>query len=309
MTVPSVSAEVGEAVPDVSVVLPVYNEAGHLLVEIDRIKTALDSSPYSYEIIVIDDGSTDGSTEQLAQVDGIRYFRFAQNRGSGSARKAGTRAARGDVVVWTDADMTYPNDRIPELVKELEGWDQVVGARTSEQGTNKAARVPAKWVIRKLACYLTDTDIPDLNSGLRAFRRDVADQYLNQLPPGFSCVTTITMTFLANGYSVKYLPIEYSERAGTSKFHWWSDTRRYLTQVLRMVLSYNPLRVFVPLGLVLLAIAIGKLVYDVVAQDVRVAGNTLLLFFASFQVFVVGLLADLIGRATRPVDEVPPATS
>jgi glycosyltransferase involved in cell wall biosynthesis len=309
MTVPSVSAEVDEAVPDVSVVLPVYNEAGHLLVEIDRIKTALESSPYSYEIIVIDDGSTDGSTEQLAQVDGIRFFRFAQNRGSGSARKAGTRAARGDVVVWTDADMTYPNDRIPELVKELEGWDQVVGARTSEQGTNKAARVPAKWVIRKLACYLTDTDIPDLNSGLRAFRRDVADQYLNQLPPGFSCVTTITMTFLANGYSVKYLPIEYSERAGTSKFHWWSDTRRYLTQVLRMVLSYNPLRVFVPLGLVLLALAIGKLVYDVVAQDVRVAGNTLLLFFASFQVFVVGLLADLIGRATRPVDEVPPATS
>jgi glycosyltransferase involved in cell wall biosynthesis len=309
MTVPSVSAEVDEAVPDVSVVLPIYNEAGHLLVEIDRIKTALDASPYSYEIIVIDDGSTDGSTEQLAQVDGIRYFRFAQNRGSGSARKAGTRAARGDVVVWTDADMTYPNDRIPELVKELEGWDQVVGARTSEQGTNKAARVPAKWVIRKLACYLTDTDIPDLNSGLRAFRRDVADQYLNQLPPGFSCVTTITMTFLANGYSVKYLPIEYSERAGTSKFHWWSDTRRYLTQVLRMVLSYNPLRVFVPLGLVLLSLAISKLVYDVVAQDVRVAGNTLLLFFASFQVFVVGLLADLIGRATRPVDEVPPATS
>ena len=309
MTVPSVSTEVDEAVPDVSVVLPVYNEAGHLLVEIDRIKTALDSSPYSYEIIVVDDGSTDGSTEQLGQVDGIRFFRFAQNRGSGSARKAGTRAARGDVVVWTDADMTYPNDRIPELVKELEGWDQVVGARTSEQGTNKAARVPAKWVIRKLACYLTDTDIPDLNSGLRAFRRDVADQYLNQLPPGFSCVTTITMTFLANGYSVKYLPIEYFERAGTSKFHWWSDTRRYLTQVLRMVLSYNPLRVFVPLGLVLLALAIGKLVYDVVAQDVRVAGNTLLLFFASFQVFVVGLLADLIGRATRPVDEVPPATS
>src|SRR5687767_9318658 len=299
-----------EAAPlDVSVVLPVYNEAGHVRAEVERIAAALEASEYSYEIIVVDDGSTDGSGDELRTIDGIRLLQFAKNRGSGSARKAGTRAARGRVVVWTDADMTHPNHEIPELVKELDGWDQVVGARRSEQGTHKALRVPAKWFIRRLAQYLMEQPIPDLNSGYRAFRRDVALQYLHLLPAGFSCVTTITLAFMANGYGVKYVPIEYSERAGTSKFHWFSDTRRYLTQVLRMVLSYNPLRVFVPLGLVLLAIAIGKLVYDVVAQDVRVAGNTLLLFFASFQVFVVGLLADLIGRATRPVDEVPPATS
>ena len=145
--------------------------------------------------------------------------------------------------------MTYPNHEIPQLVKELDGYDQVVGARTSEQGTVKFARVPAKWLIRKLASYLVETKIPDLNSGLRAFRADVGRQYLNQLPPGFSCVTTLTMAFLANGYSVKYVPIEYSERAGQSKFHWWKDTKRYVTQVVRMVLSYNPLRVFLPLAL------------------------------------------------------------
>ena len=134
---------------DVTVVLPVFNEAGHLTTEIDRISAALDASPYTWEIVVVDDGSTDGSGEQLRQLDvasddRIRLIRFAHNRGSGSARKAGTHAARGRVVVWTDADMTYPNDRIPELVKELDGHDQVVGARTSEQGTHKAARVPAK---------------------------------------------------------------------------------------------------------------------------------------------------------------------
>ncbi len=156
--------------------------------------------------------------------------------------------------------MTYPNHEIPQLVKELDGYDQVVGARTSEQGTAKFARVPAKWLIRKLASYLVETKIPDLNSGLRAFRADVGRQYLNQLPPGFSCVTTLTLSFLANGYSVKYVPIEYSERAGNSKFHWWKDTRRYLTQVVRMVLSYNPLRVFMPVALLLLAIGVGKLV-------------------------------------------------
>ena len=150
--------------------------------------------------------------------------------------------------MWTDVDMTYPNDEIPMMVKELDGYDHIVGARRTEEGTQRFLRVPAKWFIRKLASYLTDTDIPDLNSGLRAFRRDVAMQYVHHLPAGFSCVTTLTMSFLANGYSIKYVPIDYSPAAGTSKFHWWRDTKRYLLQVVRMSLSYNPLRVFLPLG-------------------------------------------------------------
>lgn len=292
---------------DVSIVLPVYNERGHLRQEIDRIRAAMDASEFSYEIIVIDDGSNDGSGEDLREIDGIRLIQFLTNRGSGSARKYGTRAARGRVVVWTDVDMSYPNDLIPELVREMEGYDQVVGARTTEEGTHKAFRVPAKAFIRKLASYLVQTPIPDLNSGMRAFRRDVALQYVSQLPPGFSCVTTITMTFLAHGYTVKYWPIEYSERAGTSKFHWASDTRRYLLQVIRMTLSFDPFRVFLPLGFLLLFVGIGKLAYDVASNDWRVAINTLLIFLAAFQVFVVGMLADLIGRATRATHEVQPA--
>ncbi len=194
---------------DVSVVLPVYNEKGHLTTEVDRIRAALEASEYSYEIIVVDDGSSDGSEVEMAKLDGVRLIRHAKNRGSGAARRTGTSAARGRVVVWTDADMTYPNDRIPELVKELDGWDHVVGARRTEEGTLKVFRVPAKWFIRKLASYLAETDIKDLNSGLRAFRRDVAMQYVHHLPAGFSCVTTLTMSFLGNGYSVKYVPIDY----------------------------------------------------------------------------------------------------
>jgi glycosyltransferase involved in cell wall biosynthesis len=293
---------------DVSIVLPVHNEVDHLGDEIDRIRAAMDASDFTYELVVVDDGSTDGSSERLAEIDGIRLIHFHQNRGSGSARKVGSNAARGEVVVWTDVDMTYPNHEIPQLVKELDGFDQVVGARTTEQGTAKALRVPAKWLIRKLASFLTRTKIPDLNSGFRAFRADVGRQYLNQLPPGFSCVTTITMTFLANGYSVKYVPIEYAKRAGESKFHWWSDTRRYANQVLRMILSYNPLRVFLPIGFALLAIGGGKLVYDLFDKHLRVGTNTLLVLFAAFQIIAIGLLADLIVRVNRPTDEVPPAS-
>jgi glycosyltransferase involved in cell wall biosynthesis len=296
---------------DVSVVLPVYNEKGHLRDEVERISAALDQSEYSYEIIVVDDGSDDGSSAQIDEItrdrDNVRLIRFGENRGSGSARKAGSFAARGNVVVWTDADMTYPNEQIPQMVKELDGYDHVVGARTSEQGTMKVFRVPTKWFIRKLASYLVEKPIPDLNSGLRAFRADVGRQFLHLLPPGFSCVTTLTMAFLSNGYSVKYVPIDYFERAGKSKFHWYRDTYRYVLQVVRMMLSYNPLRIFLPLGMLLATVGIAKLGYDWATDEFQLASNTLLVLFAAFQVFAIGLLADLVVRVTKPVHEVQPA--
>jgi len=292
---------------DVSVVLPVYNERGHLKEEIDRIQEALAASPFTYEIIVVDDGSDDGSEFDLPSIEGIRLIRHSTNRGSGSARRTGTTAARGRVVVWTDVDMTYPNERIPEFVAALDGCDHVVGARRTEEGTKRFFRVPAKWFIRRLASYLTDTEIPDLNSGLRAFRRDVAMQYAHHLPAGFSCVTTLTMSFLANGYYVKYVPIDYFPRAGKSKFHWWRDTKRYLMQVVRMSLSYNPLKVFMPIGLSTLAIGIAKLCYDWADRDFRLAANTLLILLASLQAIAVGLLADLVVRVTKPADQIAPA--
>ena len=293
---------------DVSVVLAVFNEEGHLQQEIGRIRAALEASRFSFEIIVVDDGSTDGSRELLRMTEGIRLIEFPYNRGSGSARKAGTQAARGRVVVWTDVDMTYPNDEIPRLIKELEGYDQVIGARTSEQGTRKFFRVPAKWFIRKLAAYLVESRIPDLNSGLRAFRRDAGLQQLHLLPKGFSCTGTMTLSFLANGYTVNYVPIEYSPRAGRSKFHWWTDTKRYLTQVIRMILTYNPLRFFLPVGTALTFIGIAKLVFDFVTKDFHLATNTLLIFFAGFQMFAIGLLADLMVRLNKPRHEVGPAS-
>jgi glycosyltransferase involved in cell wall biosynthesis len=307
-----VGGDHAEHAPLVTVVLPCYNEQAHVIAEVERICAAMDGSGLTYELLAIDDASTDDTLalleDALHRFPHLRLMPFRRNGGSGTARRIGTTDARGEIVVWTDADMTYPNDRIPELVKELEGHDQVVGARTSEQGTAKALRVPAKWAIRMLAQYLAGMKIPDLNSGLRAFRRSVAVQYLHLLPAGFSCVTTITMAFLANGYSVRYVPIEYRPRAGESKFHWWKDTRRYLLQVVRLVLSYNPLKVFLPLGLTLLAVGMAKLGFDLVDKDWRVGSNTSLLLFAAFQVIAIGLLADLVVRVTKPREEVEPAS-
>jgi glycosyltransferase involved in cell wall biosynthesis len=306
-----VSAMSAAAEVDVTVVLPVYNEKGHLRDEIERISAALDASDYSWEIIVVDDGSDDGSGPQIDEVarlrDEIRVIRFGTNRGVGAARKAGTAAARGAVTVWTDVDMTYPNDEIPRLVKELEGHDQVVGARTS-QGTFRPGRRQAQWMIEKLAEFLSESKIPDLNSGLRAFRTDVVRQFLHLFPARMSHVTTVTMAFLASGYSIKYVPIDYFERAGKSKFHWYHDTQRYLLQVVRMLLSYNPLRIFLPIGILLGFVGIAKLGYDWVSDEFDLATNTLLVLFASFQVLAIGLLADLVVRVTKPEHEVPPAS-
>ncbi|MEY4080358.1 MAG: hypothetical protein RL430_788 [Actinomycetota bacterium] len=291
---------------DISVVLPVYNEKGHLRAEIDRIRAALEASRYSFELIVVDDGSSDGSEKELPNIPGITLITHGKNQGSGAARRTGTTAARGRVVVWTDVDMTYPNNLIPELVDSMQGFDHIVGWRQTEEGTLKWLRTPAKWVIRKLASFLSETDIKDLNSGLRAFRRDVAMQYVHELPKGFSCVTTLTMSFLGNGYSVGFFPIEYFPRAGRSKFHWLKDTRRYILQVIRMTLSYNPLKVFLPIGLTLLGLGFVKLGVDWAQRDFRLAANTLLIFFAALQVITVGLLADLVVRATKSPNSVPP---
>jgi polyisoprenyl-phosphate glycosyltransferase len=203
------------------------------------------------------------------------------------------------VVVWTDADLTYPNERIPELVAELDDtYDQVVGARRSEAGSYRLLRVPAKWAIRKLAAYLTSTDIPDLNSGLRVFKRSVALPYLRLLPPGFSCVTTITLAFLSNGHPIKYVPVDYVKRAGRSKFHPFRDAYNYLLQVLRMVMYFNPLRVLMPVGLTLLAATGVKLVADLVRYDLHVAGSTVLVGLAAFNIMAIALLADLVVRRT-----------
>jgi glycosyltransferase involved in cell wall biosynthesis len=293
---------------EVSIVLPVFNERGHLDHEIERIRKTMDDSGHTYEIIVVDDGSTDGSSERLAEIDGIRLLRFAANRGSGSARRYGTEIARGDVVVWTDVDMTYPNDQIPQLLADLDGVDQVVGARTSEAGTAKVMRTPAKWLLRRLASYLTGVRIEDLNSGFRAFRRDVAAQFLDLLPRGFSCVTTITMAFLTNGYSVKYVPIDYMPRAGESKFHWWRDTKRYLVQVLRLTLMWEPMRIFIPPAVALMVVGSAKLVYDLFDKVFRVGTNTIVILGAAFGLMLVGVIADLLVQLTKPSHGVLPTT-
>ena len=293
-------------VPHASIVLPCFNEEEHVLLEVERICAAMDKSGISYELLAINDGSTDQTLDRLRRAEPdfphLKVIHFRRNGGAGTVRRIGSQQARGDVVVWTDADLSYPNERIPDLITILAEdptIDQVVGARTSEEGSLKIFRVPAKWFVRKLAERLTNAEIPDLNSGLRAFRRTVARPYLRLLPPGFSCVTTITLAFLSNGHEVRYIPIEYAKRAGRSKFHFFSDAYRYVLQVLRMVMYFNPLKVLMPPALFLLTLGIAKGIYDLVVHPLHFANDTILIFVTGLILASLALLADLIVRS-RP---------
>jgi glycosyltransferase involved in cell wall biosynthesis len=303
--------------PLVTVVLPCYNEQDHVRAELDRITQALDRSGLHYEVLAVDDASTDATLDVLRvaekELDCVTVLAFRRNGGSGTVRRIGTQRARGEIVVWTDADMSYPNERIPELVQVLlddPSYDQVVGARTTEEGTYKWLRLPAKWFIRKVAERLTNQRIPDLNSGLRAFRRSVALPYLRLLPAGFSCVTTITLAFLSNQHDIKYVPIDYAKRAGTSKFHFARDAYRYILQVLRMVMYFDPLKVLMPPALWLLAIGVVKAGYDMVRHPFYFPASTVLCVLSALIIASMALLADLVvrSRGDEPADPVAHAT-
>ncbi|MGP4021747.1 glycosyltransferase family 2 protein [Actinomadura sp. 3N407] len=292
----------------VTIVLPCYNEQDHVIDEVERICEAMDGSGKTYELLAVDDCSTDATLARLREAaprfPNMRIVAFQHNSGSGTVRRIGSQQARGEIVVWTDADMSYPNERIPELVDLLDtdpSVDQVVGARTSEEGSHKALRVPAKWFIRKVAERLTNSRIPDLNSGLRAFRREVSLPYLRLLPPGFSCVTTITIAFLSNQHPVHYMPIDYAKRAGKSKFHFTKDAYRYILQVLRMVMYFNPLKVLMPPALWLIVIGLLKGVFDMVVHFGYFANNTIMIFVTGLIIASLALLADLIVRSRGDV--------
>jgi glycosyltransferase involved in cell wall biosynthesis len=284
----------------VSLVIPAYNEEEAIA---EVLHTAIDTLGAAYnewEIIVVDDGSSDRTYEVASSFPEVTLIRHPYNMGGGQARTTGIKKACGEVVVITDGDGTYPIQDIPRLVEELDDCDMVVGARTKEAGTMKALRVPAKFFIRKLAEFISGSKIPDLNSGMKAMKREEVLPYLHMLPKGHSWVSTITLAFLNNGHSVRYIPIDYYKRKGKSTFHPFKDTGGYIMTVFRTVTWFNPLKIFLPLALLLLLIGTGKLIADIIRFDWHIAASTVILLLGGLQVLVLGLIADMIAKRSGP---------
>lgn len=282
-----------------TVLLPTYNEEAAIVSVLEEIVGVLAGENLKYEILVVDDASTDATVERVEAFARdtwecpVRVIRRPINGGAGAARKTGVKAAHGDIVLMLDADGTYPAESIPELLRWFPAYDQVNGARTSEQGTLPWLRKPAKWFIRMLACYLTGVHIPDLNTGLKAFKREAMLPWLWVVPDGFSCVTTMTLAFLTNGRPVKYVPTPYRKRIGQSKFHPIKDTLAYLGTVIRIVLYFRPLKVFLPLAGFIIGAGVLKSVLSF-RWTGSMQESDVVLLTAGFMTCMFGLLVEVI---------------
>jgi glycosyltransferase involved in cell wall biosynthesis len=276
----------------ISIIIPAYNEEGAIESGIEEIKRVLNDKRIVYEIIVVDDGSVDGTREK-ADKAGVKLVAHRENKGYGAALKTGIHAANHEVVVTIDADGTYPADAIPDLLANAEGYDMVVGARVGSNVHIPKLRQPAKWFLRKLAEYLSGRKIPDLNSGLRLMKKSVVEQFFYVLPSGFSFTTTITLALFCNDYSIRYHPIDYHPRIGKSKIRAF-DAYHFLLLILRTIVYFNPLKVFLPLGGILFAMGSAKFVYDVFLDNL--SESAVLGFLGGTVIWAIGLLSDQIAK-------------
>jgi glycosyltransferase involved in cell wall biosynthesis len=279
----------------VSIIIPAFNEEEGIEKVLNQLKS-LNLGKKS-EIIVIDDGSTD-QTFKIASAKGTKIIRHEKNMGYGAALKTGIRHSKNEIIVITDADGSYPINNIPTLLENMENSDMVVGARIGKKVHIPIFRKPAKWFINKLANQLSGIKIPDLNSGLRAMRKERVERFFSILPDSFSFTSTITLAFLTNGYSVKYIPIEYYKRKGKSKIHPIKDTLNFIQLVIRTIMYFDPLKVFLPLSFIFFGASVAVLIVSWLSgrfMDV----TTVILFVTGIQLLAIGMIADLIDKRGR----------
>ncbi len=281
---------------ELSVVVPAFNEGNHVAQQVHELRQALTKIGWPFEIIVVDDGSSD-STASEADAAGALVLRRAVNRGYGASLKAGIDRAQYDWILITDADGTYPVEAIAELLKLADHSDMVVGARLGSSVKIPLVRRPAKWFLTRLASYLAGQRLPDINSGLRLMRKSLVKRYESLLPDGFSFTTTITLSATCNGHVVNYVPINYGARLGKSKIR-PRHAYDFTLLILRTIVLFNPLKVFIPLGFALLVAAIAKFAFDVWIRHLD--SSFLLTLIGPLIIWSLGLLADQNIRISRP---------
>jgi len=282
-----------------SIIIPVFNERDTIRLTLSKMVEVVSTLTVPVEIIVVDDSSHDGTDQTLVEFSNkrIKIIRHPANRGYGAALKSGLGIAAYPVIAITDADGTYPNELIPELFKKMQtdSLDMVVGARTGENVEIPFTRRPAKWVLNKIANYLAGFKIPDLNSGLRIFRKDVALKFKNILPDGFSFTTTITLAMVTNGYRVDYESIDYRKRGGKSKIRPVYDTLNFLQLIIRTVLYFNPLKIFLPISGIFVFLSFVLMLYRLLIAE-AFGVTSVVLFVCGIQFLGLGMIADLIDR-------------
>ncbi|MBF0213115.1 MAG: glycosyltransferase family 2 protein [Magnetococcales bacterium] len=271
-----------------SIILPVHDEAPVIQQQIRAVRARFPDA----EILVVDDGSRDGSGE-LARQAGARVIRHPGNLGNGAAIKSGARHARGEILVFMDADGQHDVADIPRLLELLDsGCEMAVGARVARSHAGWIRRI-GNATLNRFASWLTGQPIPDLTSGFRAVRAGSFRRFLYLLPNGFSYPTTSTMAFMRSGLPVGFIPIVAHRRVGKSKIRLMHDGARFFMIILKITQLFSPMRVYLPISLLFFALGVARYSY-VYALTGRLTNMPVLLFTASLLVFLIGLLSEQI---------------
>jgi glycosyltransferase involved in cell wall biosynthesis len=231
----------------VTVVIPALNEEAVIGRVIEQIAATLSGAWIPHEILVVDDGSTD-RTAAIAAAHGARVLSHPYNLGYGRSLKDGICAASHETILITDADGTYPIERFPDLIAEADTYHMVVGARRGREYKGTPTKRFARLIFKLLSEFTTGRSIPDINSGLRVFRRGDILPFFPQISSGFSFTTTVTLAYMLNDLLVHYVPVAYHKRAGQSKVRYFRDTLRALQIIVQAILQYNPIKVFLILA-------------------------------------------------------------
>ncbi len=275
-----------------TIIVPAFNEAA----AIGRVVRDLIAHYPDYEVLVIDDGSTDG-TGAIAAAAGARLIRHEYNKGYGSSLRTGCRAALGDIVVCFDGDGQHDVTDVQRLIDEIGPYDMAVGARVRDSH-EPLIRRPGKFILVHFANFLAGVKIPDVNSGLRAFKREVILQYLHLMPSGFSFSTTSTFAMLKSGRPVKWIPIRVERRLGTSSVSQPRHGLQALLLIVRLTTLFEPLKVFLPVSVTFLLIAVGFLIANLLAGR-NVPQTSVITSVASITVFLMGLVMDQVAALRR----------
>lgn len=279
-----------------SIVIPVYNEGKSVKSVLINLKNHLDTYSMNYEIIAVNDCSTDDSLEVLKSIGFITLVEHKHNKGYGAALKSGIKKATNEYILIMDSDGQHSPEDIAVLIDKMQdGYDMAVGARALTN-THKS-RIAGKYVIHKLANYIAKFEIPDINSGFRMFKKDDAQHYFHLCSNRFSFTTSLTMAYLSDEKDIAYIPIEVKLReTGKSSVNAKAGLRTLL-KVLQIGMIFNPLRVLLPVAMFFGILALLKIARDAVMLNI--SGSSIILFTTAITLFVFALMSDQISQIRK----------
>ena len=287
------SPEISSSQSKISVVIPAFNEADGIESTLNELLSF--ASGKDWEIIVVNDGSNDGTGEIIGKFDSVKAINHPYNKGYGAAIKTGIRNASGDIIILFDADGQHNPEDIPSLLDKLPEYDMVIGERTKDSKQDWL-RKPGKFILKLVANMLTEQKIKDLNSGLRAIKKSIIINMLDLFPSGFSFSTTSTIAFFKIGYNVCYVPIKARDRVGKSTVRQIKHGPQVLLLILRLITLFSPLRIFVNVSALLFILGFGYQIEEIIRRGWHFVNGALLLIIASLLVFLFGLIADQLSN-------------